>query len=160
MDSSLTSTLHQPITTIDSNDTTDDIGRNLIHQTDDAISIGENSKVAQHDPDFENAYLGDDEEHLEAPRFPILSLKVANNHARISPSENVLEGHTRSQPRSSFASFDSNCPKQQRMFNCCDQVDLQTLKLGQELYTYTSGINLNQILLIGQLMWIVTPEKG
>ena len=69
------------------------------------------------------------------------------------------EGHTRSRPRSSFAPFDSNCPKQRIIFNGCDQVDLQTLKLRQELYTYPCGIKINQIMLIVQLMWIVTPGK-
>ena len=32
--------------------TTDDSGRNLMHQTNDEICIGENAKVTQHDPDF------------------------------------------------------------------------------------------------------------
>ena len=70
-----------------------------------------------------------------------------------------IKGHTMSWPRSSFATFESNCPKQQKIFNSCGQVDLQTLEHGQELCTYPLGININIILLIGQLMRIVTPGK-
>ena len=49
---------------MDSFDTMDEIGRNLMYQTNYDIRIGENDKVNQHDPDFENANKGDDEEHL------------------------------------------------------------------------------------------------
>ena len=66
-DSSLTSTSHQSTTTMERVDTTDDISQNLMHQTNDEICIEENAKVTQHDPDFKNANVGDDEEHLEAP---------------------------------------------------------------------------------------------
>ena len=97
---------------MDSDDTTDDSGRNLMHQTNNEIRIGKNARVTQHDPDFENDNVGDDEDHLEAPRQPVIDVNVANNNARICQSENVLEVHTRSQPRSSFAPFDRNCPKQ------------------------------------------------
>ena len=45
---------------MDSVDTPDAIGRNLMHQTNDEIRIGENAKVTQHDPDYENADVGDD----------------------------------------------------------------------------------------------------
>ena len=51
-DLSLTSTLHQSITTMHSDDTTDDSSCNLMHQTNDEIRIGENTKVTQHYPDF------------------------------------------------------------------------------------------------------------
>ena len=121
MDSSLTSTLHQPITKIDSNDTTYDIGRNLMYQTNDEVRIGENAKVTQHDPDYENSDVGDDEEHLEAPHRPILDVNVAKNNACICQSKNVLEGHTSSWPCSSFSPFYSNFPKQLIIFNRCDQ---------------------------------------
>ena len=112
---------------MDSNDTTDDSGRNSIHQTNDEFRIGENAKFTQHYPYFENSNVGDDEEHLEAPHRLITDVNVAKNNARICQSENVLEGYTRSRPSSSFAPFDSSCPKQQIIFNICDQVDLQTL---------------------------------
>ena len=125
----------------------------------DEICIRENAKVNQHDRYFENADVGDDEEHLEAPHRPILAVNVAKNNACIRQRKNVLKGHTRSWPRSSFALFDSNCPKQQRIFNFCDKVDLQILKCGQELYTVPRGININRMLLIGKLVWIVTPGK-
>ena len=108
------------MTTMDSVETTDDCGQNLIHQTDDAICIRENAKVTQHDPDFGNANVGGDEEHLEAPHCPILAINVTKNNACNRQSKNVLEGHTRSRPHSSFAPFDSNCPKQQIIFNHCD----------------------------------------
>ena len=49
---------------MDRNDTTDDSGWNFMHQTNEKIHIGENSKVTQHDPYFENAGKIDDEEHL------------------------------------------------------------------------------------------------
>ena len=49
---------------MDSGDTMDDSGRILMHQTNDEISIGENAKVTQYHPDFENADEGGDEEHL------------------------------------------------------------------------------------------------
>ena len=139
--------------------TTDDSVRNLMHQTNDKICIVENAKVTQYDPDFENANEGDDEEHLEAPHRPILAVEFSNNNDRNCQRENLLEVHTRSRPRSSYAPFDSNCPKQRRIFNRCDQVDLQTLERRQELYTDPRGININQMLFIAKLMWIVTPKK-
>ena len=74
-----------------------------MHKKNDEIRIGENAKVTQHDPDFENYIVGDDEDHLEAPHRPILAVNVSNNNAHIFQSENVIEGHTRSWPRSSFA---------------------------------------------------------
>ena len=114
---------------MDINDTTDDRGWNLMHKKNDEICIGEDPKVTQHDPDFENSNEGDDEEHLEAPHLPILAVNVAKNNFCIRQSKNLLEGHTRSRPSSSFYPFDSNCPKQRIIFNICDQVDLQTLKL-------------------------------
>ena len=64
-----------------------------------------------------------------------------------------------SRPRSSFSPLYSNCPKQWRIFNCCDQVYLQTIKRGQELYTDPRGISINWMLLIGQLMWMVNTRK-
>ena len=150
--SSLTSTLHQSITTMDSNNTTYDSGRNLMHQTNDEICIGENAKVTQHDSDFKNDNVGDYEEHIEAPHFPILDVNVASNNSCIRQRENLLKGHTRSPPQSSFVPFDSNCPKQRRIFNRCDQVELHTLERGQELYRDPLGININQMLLKYQLM--------
>ena len=83
---------------MDSYDTTDDSGRNLTHQTNDEIRIEQNAKVTQHDPDFENGDVGDDEENLEAPHHPILSVNVTNKNDHIYQSENVLEGRTRSRP--------------------------------------------------------------
>ena len=85
---------------MDSDDTTDDSSRNLMHQTNEKFRIGEKSKVTQHDPDYKNSDEVDDEEHLEAPNCPILAVNVANNNAYICQNENVLEGHTRSRPRS------------------------------------------------------------
>ena len=73
--------------------------------------ISKNAEVTQHDPDFENTDVGDNDEHLEAPPYPILSVKVANKNARICQNENILEGHTGSWPCSLFAPFDSNCKK-------------------------------------------------
>ena len=55
---------------MDIDDTTDDSVWDLIHQTNDKTCIGENAKVTQHDPEFENS---NDEEHLEAPHRPILA---------------------------------------------------------------------------------------
>ena len=78
---------------MDSDDTTDDRGRNLMHQTNDEICIGENTKVTQHDPDFENAYVGDDEENLEAPHRPILALNVANNNTCIYQEKCTRRSH-------------------------------------------------------------------
>ena len=71
-----------------------------MHQTNDAIHIVENAKVTQHDPDSENADVGDDEEHLESPHHPILAANAANNNDCIRQSENLLEGQTRYRPRS------------------------------------------------------------
>ena len=79
---------------MDIDDTTDDIGRNLMHQTNDEIRIGEHTKVTQHYPDFENANVGDDGENIEAPHRPILAVNVAKNNACIYQRKNVLEGHT------------------------------------------------------------------
>ena len=116
-------------------------------------------KVTQHGPYFENVDVGDDEEYLEAPNCHILSVHVAKNNARICQIENVLKGSTRSWPRSSFAPFDRNCSKQRRIFNCCDQVYLQSIKHIQEFYTYPCGNNINKMLLIGQLMCFVTSGR-
>ena len=49
---------------MDSNDTTDDSSRNLMHKKVDAICIVENAKVTQHYPYFESADIGDDEDHI------------------------------------------------------------------------------------------------
>ena len=81
---------------MDSVDTPDDIGQNLMHQTNDQIRIRENSKVTQHDLDFENADVDDDEEHLEAPHRHILAINVAKNIYIILQRQAVLEGHERS----------------------------------------------------------------
>ena len=56
---------------MDSNDTTDDSGQNLMHTKNDKTRIGENAKVTQHYPDFEKS---NNEEHLEASYCPILAL--------------------------------------------------------------------------------------
>ena len=82
-----------------------------MHQTNDKIRIGENAKFTQHDPYLDNANECDDEEHLEAPHRPILSVNVANKNSSIRHSKILLGGHTRSRPRFSFAPFDSKCPK-------------------------------------------------
>ena len=66
---------------MDSDDTTDDSGRNLMHQTNDEICIRENAKVTQHDTKFKNADEGEYEEHLEAKHSPILAVNIANNNA-------------------------------------------------------------------------------
>ena len=72
---------------MDSDDTTDDSSRNLMHQRNDDIRIGENSKVTQHDPDFVNSDGGGDEEHLEAPNCPIIAANVSKNNSRIFQSK-------------------------------------------------------------------------
>ena len=46
-------------------------------------------KVTQHYQDYDNADVGDDEDHLEAPHCPILDVNVANNNASIHQSKNV-----------------------------------------------------------------------
>ena len=57
-----------------------------MHQTNDEICIRENYKVAQHDPDFENYIVGDDEDCLEAPHRPIIAVNVTKNNSRICQS--------------------------------------------------------------------------
>ena len=54
-----------------------------MHEKNDEFRIGENAKVTQHDPDFEKADVGDDEEHIEAPNFPITDVNFEKNNARI-----------------------------------------------------------------------------
>ena len=49
---------------MDSDKKTDGSGRNLTHQKNDENRIGENAKVTQHDPEFENTDEGDNEEHI------------------------------------------------------------------------------------------------
>ena len=85
---------------MDRDDITDESGPNLMPQTNENIHIGENAKVTQHYPEFENADEGDDKEHLEAPDCTIIAANVAKNNSHICQSENVLEGHTRYRPRS------------------------------------------------------------
>ena len=99
----------------------------FMHQTNAGTCIGENVKIAQRDPEFENDNEGDGVEHLESNHCPPLAVNVANNNYHIRHNENVLEGHARSPPPSSLAPYDSNCPKQLRILNCCEQVNLQTL---------------------------------
>ena len=71
-----------------------------MHQTNDEICIGENAEVTQHDPDFENADVGDDQYHLEALHCPIIAVNVAKKNNSISHRKNGLKCHTRSWPRS------------------------------------------------------------
>ena len=92
---------------MDSDDTTDDSSRNLMHQTNDIICIRENAKVTQHDPEFENA---NGEDNIEAPHRPIISVNIKKTY--IFQGKNLLEGRTRTWPRPSFDTLDSNCPKQ------------------------------------------------
>ena len=47
-----------------------------MHQTNDDIRIGENTKFNQHDPEFKNTDEGDDEEHLKLPHYPIIAVNV------------------------------------------------------------------------------------
>ena len=75
---------------MDIDDTKDDSGHILMHLKNDDIRIGENAKVTQHDPYFENADVGDDEEHLESPHHPTLDLNAVKNSARIFQSQNVI----------------------------------------------------------------------
>ena len=89
----------------------------------------------------------------------VLFLMQMLKKTRNCQSENVLEGHKRYWPCSSFAPLDSNCPKQRRIFNHCGQVDLRTLEHEQELYTDPCDININIMLFIVQLLWIVTSGK-
>ena len=141
---------------MDIDDKNDDSGRNLMHRTNDEIRIGENAKVTQHDIGFKDDDEGNNEYHIESTHPPILAVNITKNNAHICHNKNLLKGHKRSQPRSSFPPFDINCPKQQIIFNSCDQVDLQNLERGQKIYTYPCEININLMMLIGQLMWIVT----
>ena len=80
---------------MDSDEKTDDSGRNLMHQTNDKICIGENAQVTQHDPESKNA---NDKEHFEAPHRPILDVNVVKKSARVHQSKILLEGHTRYRP--------------------------------------------------------------
>ena len=125
----------------------------------DEICIGDNVKITQNDPEFENSNEGDGGEHLEYPHPPPLAKNVANNHACICHNKNVLEGHARYWPCSSFTPYNSKFSKQRRIFNLCEQVDMQTLKRGQELYTDPCGISINRMRFIGQLMWIFISGK-
>ena len=93
---------------MDSDDKTDDSVQNFMHQTNEKIRIGKNSKFTQHEPEFENA---NDEEQLEAPHRSILATNTVKNDC-IRQSKNLLGGHTRSRPHSSFSPLDSNCTKQ------------------------------------------------
>ena len=66
----------------------------------------------------------------------------------------------RTRIRISYTPHDQNCNGTRRIFNRSTQVDLQTLEQGQELYINApEGVNVDRMLLIGQLMWIVTPGK-
>ena len=93
---------------MDSNNTTDDSGWKLMHQINEKIPIGKNTKFTQHDPNFENA---NDEEHLESLHRPILAVNSVKNDC-ICQSENVIEGRSRSMCRYSFPQLDRNCQKQ------------------------------------------------
>ena len=92
-----------------SDDTTDDSGQNLMHQTNEKKLSERNYKVTQHDTYFENS---NDEDNLEAPHRPIIYINFVEKNARISQSKIVLEVHSGSRPCSSFDPLDSNCTKQ------------------------------------------------
>ena len=65
-----------------------------MHKKNDEIRIGENAKSTQHDPDFENFDVGDDEEKIESHHCPIVAVNVAIKNTCICHRENLLEGHT------------------------------------------------------------------
>ncbi len=74
--------------------------------------------------------------------------------------EEEQDNPPRARIRFSYTPHDKNCNRTRRIFNKSTQVDLQTLEQGQELYVNPpEGVNVNRMLLIGQLMWIVTPGK-
>ena len=144
---------------MDNDDTTYDSSSNLMHLTNEKKGIEENAKGNQHNPDFENADEGDNEEHLVAPHRTIIAVNVTKKNSFICQNKNVLEDHTRSWTHCLFSPFDRNCPEQRKTLNRCYQVDLQTLERGQEIYTDCRGTDVIQILLIGQLMWIFNPRR-
>ena len=59
------------------------------------IRIGENVKITQHYPEFENTNEGDGGEHLESTDTPPLDGNVANKNDSICHNKNVLGGHAR-----------------------------------------------------------------
>ena len=129
-----------------------------MHQVNSGIRIEDNVKISQHGPEYENSNKGDGGEHLELPHRPPLASNISDK-TFIRHNNNVLEGHARSWPCSSFAPYDSNCQNQHIKYNRCEQVNLQTLERGQELCIDPRGININKILFISQLVWFVTPRK-
>ena len=92
----------------------------FMHQENDGICIGDNVKISQHGPGFENIYQGDGGEHLESPCLPPLVTDVADTTSCICYNGNLIEVHARYQPCSSFDPYDRNCPNQCRISNCCD----------------------------------------
>ena len=74
--------------------------------------------------------------------------------------EEEQDNPPRARIRISYIPHGQNCNRTRRIFNRSTQVDLQTLEQGQELYINPPEcVNVNRMLLIGQLMWIVTPGK-
>jgi hypothetical protein len=91
------------------------------------------------------------------------NMNSPNDQGFMQEQEHHEEEHDnppRTRIRFSYSPHDQNCNRTRRIFNKSTQVDLQTLEQGQELYINPpEGVNVNRMLLIGQLMWIVTPGK-
>ena len=68
---------------MESDEKTNDSGCISMHQTNDEICIGENVKIAQHDPGFEDSDEVNNGEHLKSPYSLTLSLNVENINACI-----------------------------------------------------------------------------
>ena len=91
--------------------------------------------------------------------IPLTGVRSRRNYEN-SYDQEIRADEPRIRPRFSFNPNDSNCNRTRRILNRSTLVDLQTLERGQDLYLDPpQDINLNRMLLIGQLMWIVTPGK-
>lgn len=104
----------------------------------------------------------EDEDMMDEDRETFLNSHTATveEPERSRSTENGSSSGRGIRRRPSFVPHDLNCSRTRRIFSKSTQVDLQTLERGQDLYLNPpQGVNVNRMLLTGQLMWIVTPGK-
>jgi hypothetical protein len=131
--------------------------RDMLHQANAGIRIGDNVQELDQDDSVEEVpestrVDADGDVRLESPRhLP----RARDRSHQDEPEDNPRVRRC----RYSFSPINTNCENSARIFNSCQQVDLNTLERGQELYMDPRGIDVNQMLLFGQLLWIVTPGR-
>ncbi len=90
--------------------------------------------------------------------------EMAQDDASTSSAHNSFilpneDGHRNNQHRLSFAPLDDYCKDSQWIINNMKQVDLTFLERGSDDLLKDLSAQLHKTLIVGQLLWIVTPSK-